>query len=136
MAPSAPGCAHVGGAAPTPVGGDGQLCGTRRKRVATAIAPNLAAQYHVRGVPEIVMNDMLELIGAQSGAAFVEALLRSAADGYVRPQLTDASRARGASCLTSVRRPLAHEAGLVARRAAVSGAWILAAVAAAMPTSA
>ena len=28
MAPPAPGCAHVSGAAPTPVGGDGQLCGT------------------------------------------------------------------------------------------------------------
>jgi hypothetical protein len=29
----------MSGAAPTPVGGDGQLCGTRRQRVATAIAP-------------------------------------------------------------------------------------------------
>jgi len=39
MAPPAPGCAHVSGAAPTPVGGDGQQRGTRRHRAATAIAP-------------------------------------------------------------------------------------------------
>jgi hypothetical protein len=89
MAPPAPGCAHLSGAAPTPVGGDGQLRGTRRQRVASAIAPivkelisefpDLAAQYHVRGVPKIVMNDTVELVGAQPEAEFVDALLRAAA---------------------------------------------------------
>jgi predicted DsbA family dithiol-disulfide isomerase len=41
--------------------------------------PDLAAQYHVRGVPKVVMNDTLELVGAQQEAAFVEALLEAAA---------------------------------------------------------
>jgi hypothetical protein len=38
MVPPAPGCPDLSGAVPTPVGGDGQLCGTRRQRVAM-IAP-------------------------------------------------------------------------------------------------
>jgi glutaredoxin-like protein len=41
--------------------------------------PDLAAQYHVRGVPKVVMNDTVELVGAQPEAAFVEAMLRAAA---------------------------------------------------------
>lgn len=41
--------------------------------------PDLAAQYHVHGVPKVVMNDAVELIGAQSEAAFVEAMLKAAA---------------------------------------------------------
>ena len=41
--------------------------------------PDLAAQYHVRGVPKIVMNDTVELVGAQPEAAFVDAMLRAAA---------------------------------------------------------
>ena len=41
--------------------------------------PDLAAQYHVRGVPKIVMNDTVELVGAQPEAAFVDAILRAAA---------------------------------------------------------
>jgi hypothetical protein len=39
MAPPAPGCAHLSGTTPTPVGGDGHQHGTRRQRAATAIAP-------------------------------------------------------------------------------------------------
>jgi len=41
--------------------------------------PDLAAQYHVRGVPKIVMNDTVELVGAQPEAEFVDAMLRAAA---------------------------------------------------------
>ena len=41
--------------------------------------PDLAAQYHVRGVPKIVMNDTVELVGAQPEAAFVDSILRAAA---------------------------------------------------------
>ena len=39
MAPPAPGCAHLSGTTPTPVGGDGHQHGTPRQRAATAIAP-------------------------------------------------------------------------------------------------
>jgi glutaredoxin-like protein len=41
--------------------------------------PDLAAQYHVRGVPKIVINDTVELVGAQPEAAFVDAMLSAAA---------------------------------------------------------
>jgi glutaredoxin-like protein len=41
--------------------------------------PDLAAQYHVRGVPKIVMNDTVELVGAQPEDAFVDAMLSAAA---------------------------------------------------------
>ena len=41
--------------------------------------PDLAAQYHVRGVPKIVMNDTVELVGAQPEVAFVDSILRAAA---------------------------------------------------------
>ena len=40
--------------------------------------PDLAAQYRVRGVPKIVMNDTVELVGAQTEAAFVDAMLSAA----------------------------------------------------------
>jgi glutaredoxin-like protein len=40
---------------------------------------DLAAHYHVQGVPKVVMNDTLELVGAQAEAAFVDAMLRAAA---------------------------------------------------------
>ena len=40
---------------------------------------DLAAQYHVRGVPKIVMSDTVELVGAQPEAAFVDSMLRAAA---------------------------------------------------------
>ena len=41
--------------------------------------PNLATQYRVRGVPKIVMNGVVELVGAQPEAVFVEAMHRAAA---------------------------------------------------------
>ena len=41
--------------------------------------PDLATQYDVRGVPKIVMNDVVELVGAQPEAAFVDAMLKAAA---------------------------------------------------------
>jgi predicted DsbA family dithiol-disulfide isomerase len=41
--------------------------------------PDLAARYHVHGVPKVVMNDTVELIGAQPEAAFVDAMLKAAA---------------------------------------------------------
>jgi glutaredoxin-like protein len=41
--------------------------------------PDLGAHYQVRGVPKVVMNDRVELVGAQPEAAFVEAILRAAA---------------------------------------------------------
>ena len=41
--------------------------------------PDLATQYDVRGVPKVVMNDTVELVGAQPEAAFVDAMLRAAA---------------------------------------------------------
>jgi glutaredoxin-like protein len=41
--------------------------------------PELAAQYRVRGVPKVVINDTVELVGAQPEAAFVDAMLAAAA---------------------------------------------------------
>jgi glutaredoxin-like protein len=41
--------------------------------------PDLAAQYHVHGVPKVVMNDAVELVGAVPEAAFVDAILKTAA---------------------------------------------------------
>jgi glutaredoxin-like protein len=41
--------------------------------------PDLAAQYQVRGVPKVVMNDIVEIVGAQPEAAFVDAMLKAAA---------------------------------------------------------
>jgi glutaredoxin-like protein len=41
--------------------------------------PDLAAQYRVRGVPKIVINDIVELVGAQPETALVEAILKAAA---------------------------------------------------------
>jgi glutaredoxin-like protein len=41
--------------------------------------PDLAAQYQVRGVPKIVMNDTVELVGAQPEAEFIDAMLSAAA---------------------------------------------------------
>jgi glutaredoxin-like protein len=41
--------------------------------------PDLAARYHVRGVPKVVVNETVELIGAQPEAAFVEAMVEAAA---------------------------------------------------------
>jgi glutaredoxin-like protein len=41
--------------------------------------PDLAARYDVRGVPKIVMNETVELVGAQPEAAFVDAMLEAAA---------------------------------------------------------
>lgn len=41
--------------------------------------PDLATQYHVHGVPKIVMNDTVELVGAQPEGAFVDAMLQAAA---------------------------------------------------------
>jgi glutaredoxin-like protein len=41
--------------------------------------PDLAAQYHVRGVPKVVMNETVELVGAQPEAAFVDAMFKAAA---------------------------------------------------------
>jgi glutaredoxin-like protein len=41
--------------------------------------PDLAERYHVHGVPKVVMNDRLELLGMQPEAAFVDAVLRAAA---------------------------------------------------------
>jgi glutaredoxin-like protein len=41
--------------------------------------PALAAEYHVDGVPMIVINDSVELVGAQPEAAFVDAVIKAAA---------------------------------------------------------
>ena len=41
--------------------------------------PELAAEYHVHGVPKIVINDAVELVGAQPEAAFVDAVLSAGA---------------------------------------------------------
>ena len=41
--------------------------------------PELAAEYHVHGVPKIVINNAVELVGAQPEAAFVDAILTAAA---------------------------------------------------------
>lgn len=41
--------------------------------------PDLAAQYRVHGVPKIVVNDTVELVGAQAEASFVDALVEAAA---------------------------------------------------------
>jgi glutaredoxin-like protein len=41
--------------------------------------PDLAAQYHVHSVPMVVVNDTVELVGAQPEAAFVDAMLKAAA---------------------------------------------------------
>jgi len=41
--------------------------------------PDLADRYHVHGVPKVVMNDQVELLGAQPEGVFVDAVLRAAA---------------------------------------------------------
>jgi len=41
--------------------------------------PDLAAQYHVHGVPKIVINDTEELVGAQPEATLVDAIFKAAA---------------------------------------------------------
>jgi len=41
--------------------------------------PDLAARYHVHGVPKVVINDTVELVGAQPEAAFLDAMLKAAA---------------------------------------------------------
>lgn len=40
---------------------------------------DLAGRYHVHGVPKVVINDHVELLGMQPEAAFVDAVLRAAA---------------------------------------------------------
>ena len=40
--------------------------------------PDMAERYRVTGVPKIVINDEIELIGAQPESAFVDAVCRSA----------------------------------------------------------
>lgn len=41
--------------------------------------PDLAARYHVQGVPKVVINDTVEFVGAQPETMFVEAILQAAA---------------------------------------------------------
>lgn len=41
--------------------------------------PDLAARYHVHGVPKVVINETVELVGAQPEAAFLDAILHAAA---------------------------------------------------------
>lgn len=41
--------------------------------------PELAAEYHVHGVPKTVINRVVELVGAQPEAALVQAILNAAA---------------------------------------------------------
>jgi glutaredoxin-like protein len=41
--------------------------------------PDLAAEYHVQGVPKVVINDSVDFVGAQPEAAFVDAVLTAAA---------------------------------------------------------
>ena len=41
--------------------------------------PDLAERYDVLGVPKVVMNDAVELVGAQPEAAFMDAVLEAAA---------------------------------------------------------
>lgn len=40
--------------------------------------PDLAAEYHVHGVPKVVINDSVELVGAQPEAVFVDAVVEAA----------------------------------------------------------
>ena len=40
--------------------------------------PDLAERYHVHGVPKVVINETVELVGAQTEAAFVDAVLGAA----------------------------------------------------------
>jgi predicted DsbA family dithiol-disulfide isomerase len=42
--------------------------------------PELARAYQVSGVPKIVMNDRLEMLGAYPEPQFLEAVLQAAAD--------------------------------------------------------
>jgi len=46
--PAAARCAHLSGAAPTPVGGDGQLRGRRQRRIATTLALILEGRWRSR----------------------------------------------------------------------------------------
>lgn len=48
--------------------------------------PDLAAQYRVHGVPKIVVNDTVELVGAQAEASFVDALVEAADQGAKVPR--------------------------------------------------
>lgn len=40
--------------------------------------PDMANRYNVSGVPKIVINDRVELLGSQREARFLEAVLRAA----------------------------------------------------------
>lgn len=40
--------------------------------------PDMAEQYHVQGVPKIVINETIELVGAQGEAAFFDAMIAAA----------------------------------------------------------
>lgn len=41
--------------------------------------PDLVRRYRVTGVPKIVMNDAVELLGAYPEEAFIDAVLKAAA---------------------------------------------------------
>lgn len=43
--------------------------------------PDLSTQFQVSGVPKIVINDQVELLGAQREARFVEAVMKAAEPG-------------------------------------------------------
>jgi predicted DsbA family dithiol-disulfide isomerase len=43
--------------------------------------PELSDRYQVSGVPKIVINDKIELLGAQREARFAEAVRTAASDG-------------------------------------------------------
>jgi glutaredoxin-like protein len=53
--------------------------------------PDLAARYDVLGVPKVVMNDAVELVGAQPEAAFMDAVLKAAALDVAEPRPYSAS---------------------------------------------
>jgi len=41
--------------------------------------PDLARRYRVHGVPKAVINDTIDVVGAQPESVFIEAMLRAAA---------------------------------------------------------
>lgn len=43
--------------------------------------PELVQRYQVQGVPKIVINDLVQMLGAQPEAAFLDAVLRAAGAG-------------------------------------------------------
>ena len=92
LAPPAAGGAHLSSAAPTPVGGDGQLRGMRRRRVATAVAPIVKELIHAiaQCEPCEERRDLLEEVASLSDPIMPGAVSRATTN--TRCRMLDSER--------------------------------------------